>query len=160
MKRSNITRKTPLNRTKRLNAVSKTPGKHRDLNLQDQYREQWDYCEVSPWLRRNWPAMYFRDEQLDLHHIVPGCGGRWDVWTNMIRVNHSFHLWVDRDGFNTNVIALYVKLRKNELELDEYRKCAGWRLEWWLGRHDPGPQVRGIWEELMAVAKTQSKERV
>ena len=159
MKRTPLKRTTELKRGGKLRPKAKNPGKHRDLDMQAHYRRERDYCEVSNWLSRYWPEMYFRDDVLDLHHIVPG-SGRKDYWTNMIRINRTFHRWLtDHDDFNGNIVCLGVKLLNNELELDKLRECRGARLEWWLTRRTPHPAVMQLYDELMAVAVTESDER-
>lgn len=153
MKRSNLKRGKPMKRR----TTRKETALH-SSKLQQHYRDQRDYCEASEWLRKNWRELYFDDDRLDLHHICDG-SGRLDLWTNMIRVNHTFHDWIGANDFNGNVICLGMKLLNNELDLDEYTKCSGWRLEWWLETKTPAPQVQGLWGELMAVAKTQKNKR-
>jgi hypothetical protein len=134
--------------------------KFRDLELQRDYKLQFDYCEVSPWLRRNWPEMYFRDDVLDLHHLCRGKGRR-DYWSLMIRVNATFHdIVTNHDEFNCNIVCMAVKVRKNEFNMDEFRMACGSRLEGWLTKQTPRPEVRGLWDELMALAVTQNQERL
>jgi hypothetical protein len=156
MKRSGpLPRKTPLQRGKRLNPRSKKPRKFRDVNLQQHYRDQFDYCELTPWLHRNAPHLCdTSDYSLHLHHICAGHGGRYDFWTNFIRLSGTVHRWLtDEDTTSGAVLCVWRKVQKNEFDETEFQTCSGRLLIEWLELHRPEePAIKPLWNELMAVS--------
>lgn len=138
------------------------PRKHRDVNLQAQYRAQWDVCELTPWLHRNIPRLCdTRDYSLELHHIIR-FPGRYDFWSNLIRLSGTVHTWLtEQDQVSGKVLCLWRKQQKSELDFAEFKICSGKTLGGWLSFAGPPPEplILPLYEELIEFAAKNEKQQ-
>lgn len=150
MKRSNITRKTPIKRGRKPMAKkSKTNSrKFQDSVLREAYRQNNPECELTPWFKANFTSLQIVDRSLDLHHIRKL--GRKDCWSNFIRVARSIHEWDAVRPVEMAIICIWTKWRKQEINWTELDKCGNGTVAGWLGRHRPEIEVFvSPWNDLM-----------
>lgn len=159
MKRVPLTRKAPLNRGKRLNAVStKNKKPFQDATMQAAYRQANVRCELTPWFKVHFPEWKIVLPQLDLHHLRRP--GKVDVWPNMIRVCRSIH---DMDEVHPDemlVVCLWHKWRKQGLDwnLKQLDACGIGTVSGHLSRSQPRiAAFVGMWEELTAAVSDKGE---
>jgi hypothetical protein len=112
----------------------------RNKDLTDAYRLENSYCELYHHLegrqwdrtKHEWKRLGFYnpdDMVVEIHHIFPGIH-RWDVLPNIISVCRPAHDYCTSKtyGANGNVLALWVKSEKGELEdshIEQMTACFG-----------------------------------
>jgi hypothetical protein len=112
----------------------------RNDDLLDEYRENNPVCELYRGLQgRNWTRTVSQWRGLgftgpdscivEIHHIFPGIH-RWDLLPNIISVCRPAHDYVTDKPYsqNGNVLALWVKSEKGELEdehIEQMTACFG-----------------------------------
>jgi hypothetical protein len=73
------------------------------------------------------------------HHLFGNMGQRWDKVTNIISVSPATHDWCHNHQAQDEwrIAALYIKLRKRELDLADFKTITGKYLGGWLSIHQP-----------------------
>lgn len=144
-------KRTELKRKKRLNPKGKmTSKKFQGQALQAAYKQQFNFCELTPWFRANFPQWEINQTQLDLHHIRKP--GRKDAWSNLIRVCRSIHAFDDSHPKEMAVVCLWWKMKKGGLDwnVKELDTCGLGTLAGYLERIQPDiAAFAGLWGELV-----------
>ncbi len=104
-----------------------------DLELRNQYRNRFPYCEVV----RLFPRANIKERQIpypngfvlqpmyqdghDIHHVTGGLLGtpRWDLDTNLIHLCRDAHVWVERFTFDGLVLCVTAKLTKGDWDWEK-----------------------------------------
>jgi len=133
--------------------------KHENLRLRYAYRDENPECELSKWMARHYRAglteRELTDESADVHHIF-SMGSRPDLWTNLITLSRPIHAWCHRCPVEGRIVALHRKLMKKELDLKEFRRASGMRLEGWLLSHETAvAPLRPLHAELLSFAERE-----
>lgn len=141
-----------------MNRRSKNSRPHEDRALRDHYRDQNSACELSAWMKRHYRAglteRELSDPSAEVNHIF-SLGQRPDKWTNLITLSHTVHMRVFHGNLpDGRLLSIFTKYRKNELNFDEFRACAGKRLEGYLLMNPTeNPWLLPLWRELLAHAE-------
>jgi hypothetical protein len=106
----------------------------RNKDLTDAYLQENSYCELHEHLqgrqwdrtRREWGNKPIDDMRVEPHHIFRGIH-RWDILPNVIAVCRPTHDYLTDKPYsmNGNVLAMWVKQEKGELDVDLMRECFG-----------------------------------
>lgn len=106
-------------------------------------------CEVSSFLRE---VLGFRGTwslgTIDPHHLVGG-SGRTDVASNLLTVRRDAHGWIEGSPVDGRIVCVWVKWKKNELDVSSYSELFGQSLAAWLSRTPPHDErLLPYWREL------------
>lgn len=108
---------------RRRSLTNSHPGEN--LRLREQYRQENLFCELTPWLKKNLPGEVDADDPSgDVHHIFSK-NIRYDLWSNMILVSRSVHMWLHRYPVDGKVLCVWKKHQKAELCLEEVQRASG-----------------------------------
>lgn len=107
--------------------------KNRNHELVADYVDQNPECEFGS----NFDQ-FPRSDAHHTHHVFGGNAGRKDLLSNIIRLSADAHDWCHRFPSEGRMLAIWVKHKKGELDLDEFRTCSGYYLAGWLTKNDIG----------------------
>lgn len=112
-----------------------------DLAFRRSYMQENQWCEMSAWLVANLKGeangLMVREAASDPHHLIGGNGRRWDVRTNLLAVCRRVHLWCHAHLVDSRVLGVWLKVRKDEFDADEFRKVSGKFVTGWLEMQQP-----------------------
>lgn len=92
------------------------PGEN--LKLRRSYADAHPICEFGQHL----PDYFNSGRAEECHHIATN---RHDVVSNLLRLSAENHRWCEDFKADGRIVALYVKLVKEELDPDEFREASG-----------------------------------
>lgn len=131
------------------------PPKHNDelviaYKLENPTCELWHHLDGASWdkMRGAWRRGKRRrpdDLPVDHHHIFGGHAHRWDIWPNLICVCRPVHDWLHKHPLHGKIACLWVKMTKEELDVDLLKECLGFNP---IGRMASW-NVTEEWVELM-----------
>lgn len=88
------------------------------------------YCEMNLFDKRRFPD----PDAHDPHHVFGGRTGRLDVLSNLLAVSRPAHDWLEENKTAGRVVAVMIKVRKNEFDPREMWKASGMYINGWLAR--------------------------
>lgn len=102
----------------------------KDLDLRQRYRRENEHrCELCGVLAKLGVKLDCQgDRGLDLHHIVGGLG-RWDQWSNFLMICRPAHDWCHKMPRESRIVSAWAKLKKGELNEEEFKAASGMHLE-------------------------------
>lgn len=102
----------------------------RNDELRQQYRdENAHHCELCGVLKKLGVKLNCEGGRgLDLHHVVGGIG-RFDQWSNFLMICRPAHDWCHKVPREARIVCAWVKLKKGEINEEEFREASGMHLE-------------------------------
>lgn len=102
----------------------------KNIGLRQLYRDDNYRCELCSVLKTVGIKLLCQGERgLDLHHIVGGTGGRWDVWGNFLTICRPAHNWCHKFPREGRIVCVSVKWAKGEMSETEWKSVSGQYLE-------------------------------
>jgi hypothetical protein len=92
-----------------------------------QYMASHPLCELHVWFTGHFSDGYAHDP----HHIC-STGGRWDLVSNLLAVSRRAHTWIEENKTDGRVLAIWIKLEKQEFNAAEFNRCSGMFVQGWL----------------------------
>jgi len=134
---------------RRRSATNSHPGE--DLAFRRGYADANPWCELSPWLAKNFPKLGLTrwEPTAEVHHLW---GTRRDCLTNLLCVCRTAHAWCHANPQEGRLLCMWVKCCcKREFCEDEYRAISGKIASGWITYQYPSrAELIPVWEETMA----------
>jgi hypothetical protein len=118
--------------------------KYEDRELRETYRESWPWCEFPRGI-----CCRGTHDGAHIHHIAHS-SRRWDLRSNLIHLCVDAHNWCHKHPQDGALICLRVKVRKDEMDLEEFFTAAGMRLAGYVAKCNPSHGAAVAAREFLA----------